>query len=197
MANITNDINPSLNKLASPAVKRKVSNLANELETLIDERREVVNEEGEKKVELKEALKPLYFKFNTNARTASEVKHTFDVGPLQVNFTNAYFIGDTQHLQTLVKLLGNGHPLVDEIKETTKITVDVTDLTPEQATALTKAITTEAINYDIRPQVDRVQSVTPEFHNLRHVYLTPEDNLQLDEELPLTIQVTPITDIKG
>jgi len=194
MANITNKINPSLDKLANAKEKRTIKELISDLAALIEERREVVDIETGTKTELKEVLKPLYFKYNTNATETDSVQHTFDVGEFQVNFINQYHIGDAEHMQALVKLLGTSHPLTDEISETDKITVDVTNLSPEDATALTKAITTIACDYDIKPEVQRQYGVSSEFHNLRHIYLTPADNMILDEELPVTIQVNPLSD---
>ena len=141
---------------------------------------------------MKELLKPAYFTVNQDAEDADEVLHTFDVENLQVNFTAAYFIKGDTHLQEIVKLLGANHPLVKELKETVKISVDVTNLPAADASKLAKDITALAIEHDIRPVVDRKPFVTETFHSMRHVYLSPSDNTLLDETLPLVIQVAPI-----
>jgi polyhydroxyalkanoate synthesis regulator phasin len=192
MAQISNHINPTLVGNLSNKDNKQAKQLANILEQLISLRRQSEAKETALKVQLKNILKPAYFDYNQVPVVGSEVEHTFDLENLQVNFTSQYYIKDSAHLQTIAKLLGADHPLAQHVKEVTKITVDVTDLTPEEANELAAKLATASANYEIIPQVERKPGVTQEFHDERHVYLTTEDNLALDEVLPLVIQVTPI-----
>lgn len=192
MATISNQTNPVLAGQMNHKEIRRSKSIANKLEELIGIRRKAEALEVELKVTLKDILKPAYFSYNEDAIEASDVVHSFDLDNLQINFTTAYFIKDNAHLQTIIKLLGAGHPLADTITESAKVTVDVTDLSPADANELAKGITKLAVDYGIRPQVDRKAVAKQEFHDLRHVYLSKEDNLELDKDLPLVIQVTPI-----
>jgi hypothetical protein len=190
MANITNKPNPVLTGYLSNGESRLVRELATLLEEQINSRREIEKEELLSKLELKNLLKPAYFKYNERAKRVDEVQHTFDVEDLQVNFTNAYFVKGNQHLQSLVKLLGSEHPLIDSLKESAKISLDVSELDPATANKLATEITYVAVKYGVRPVVERQAGTLKDFHDLRHVYLTSGDNTTLDEELPLVIQVS-------
>jgi hypothetical protein len=192
MATITNTANPELSGYLNRAETKQVNSVVDVLTELIQIRRASEDKETQLKLKLKELLKPAYFKANTDAEEAADVNHTFDVGDLQVNFTNSYFIKDNQHMQQLVKLLGANHPLIESLKQQTKIVIDVTNLSEQDANKLAKDVTADAVSYGVRPEVERKGFATKEFHDLRHVYLSPEDNIELDKDLPLVIQVAPI-----
>ena len=192
MATISNNANPALSGHLNFRETKQAKQLAAVLKEFIAVRRESEAKETQLKIQLKDILKPAYFGYNEGAQEASDVTHAFDVDDLQVNFTNSYFIKDNQHLQTLVKLLGAGHPLADTFKESQKITVDVTELSPQDAKDLAVRITNAAVAYSISPKVERKAIATQKFHDLRHVYLSAEDNIELDKALPLVIQVAPI-----
>jgi len=193
MSTITEHANPGLTGYLNSTDANKSVKLAAILKELIDLRRKSEIKETEFKVELKDTLKPAYFKYNEDAEKATDVTHAFDIGDLQVNFTNSYFIRGSQHYQQLIKLLGEDHPLTQTLKESQKITVDVTSLSESDAKALARDIAKATVDYKAPiPKVERCAIATKDFHDLRHVYLTTEDNLALDAEIPIVIQVTPI-----
>jgi hypothetical protein len=195
MSQITNSPNTDLvlaTFKSSAKERHKIEKLTDKLRELIVARRRLDKLEGDLKHELKEILKPAYFKYNEDVVISEEAVHTFDVNELQVNFVNAYFIKDKQHAQDIIELLGTDHPLTDHIVESQKITVDVTGLSEEDANTLARNITNDSWQYNIRPQVERKTVTSPEFHGLRHVILNQEDNLALDTVLPVQVQVVPI-----
>lgn len=193
MAKITNSPNIDLiTFLSTKTARTKAEELAKKVQQVIAARRAFETLEANLKNDLKETLKPVYFSVNTDACKASEVQHTFDAGDLQVNFVNAYVIKDAQHAQTIAKLLGANHPLLKDIQESQKIVVDVSKLNSAEAIALAKAITNQSAKYGIKPEVEREAFVTDSFHNDRHIYLTVEDNKELDKTLPMQIQVASI-----
>ena len=190
MAQITNEDNPMLELISSES--KKADKLATLIREQVSMRSKAEEKETALKVELKELLKPAYFAFNEAAQDEDDVWHTFDVGGVQVDFTKAYFIKDKEHLKQLTDLLGSKHPLTDTINQTTKIVVDVSTLTPTEAKDIATSITNATKAFGIRPTVESKAEAKQEFHDLRHIYLTPEDNMTVDEVLPLVIQVTPI-----
>ena len=193
MSTITEHVNPALTGYLDSTDTTKAKKLGAVLQELIELRRQAEAKETEFKVELKNILKPAYFKYNEDAEKPSDVNHTFDLGDLQVNFTNSYFIRNAEHYKQLVTLLGEDHPLTKTIKERQKITVDVTNLADADAKALARDIAKATVDYSAPiPKVERVPATTKEFHDLRHIYLSVEDNLTLDEKIPIVIQVSPI-----
>jgi hypothetical protein len=193
MSQITNTNNLSLDYLLKSKDSKKVNQAVKILAEFIAIRRESEESEQRLKQMLKDLLKPAYFTHNEEV-DEEWVEHTFDVGQqLQFNFVNAYVIHDQEHVEELLDLLGDDHPLADEILENTKITLDVTDLELNEQKSLAKAITKLAYeDYRVKPEVERQYKTSEEFHTLRHVLLTAEDNMELDEVLPVQIQVNVI-----
>jgi hypothetical protein len=192
MSAISNYPNESLDLELSAAQQRQAGKLTAKLEQLIEVRRKAEKLEGELKVDLKDLLKPAYFGFNATAEDQNEVVHSFDVGGLQVNFVNSYVIKDSQHAQTLAKLLGEGHPLLDYIQDSQHLTVDLTGLTKDEMLEVSRSITEATAEYGLRPTVKTSTVIDPEFHNERHVVLSAEDNLVVDKTLPVQVQVALI-----
>ena len=177
----------------TPAECKTIKTLANEVANSIADRRKIMAEEAVLKDNLKHQLKPIYFKHNNSAEKSEDVQHTFDVGGLQVSFANSYFIRGGGQAQQIRDLLGPNHPLAKSIKDITLLVVDVSDLSNEKATKVARDIATLTVKHGIsRPVVDRTAVAMPEFHDLRHVYLTPEDNMTVDEVLPMVVQVASI-----
>lgn len=192
MSAITNHPNESLDHELSTSHQRLAIKLTDKLEELIEVRRQAEKLETELKASLKNLLKPAYFKFNETAEDDTDVVHSFDVNGLQVNFVNAYVIKDSQHAQTLAKLLGEGHPLLDYIQDSHHLTVDLTGLSKGEMLDVSKAVTKVTANYGIQPAVKTATVIQPDFHTERHVLLTAKDNLAVDEVLPLQVQVALI-----
>jgi len=192
MSQITNESNPEISDFLDKKNSKQATKLARLLEEYITARREAEDRENQLKAELKEMLTPAYFGVNEDAEQADDVVHTFDLGGLQVNFINAYQIKDDKHLVELLTLLGEGHPLADWIAQDASLAVDLSGLSKEHIIELTQAITDLALDYDITPRVVTSAVATQEFHDMRHVLLTAEDNLALDEVLPVKVQIAKI-----
>ena len=192
MSKITNEPNPEIIEGIGRKQAKYIENTADELAAVITQRRLLETEEAELKERLKSALKPAYFKLNEDATDTDNVNHTYDLEQLQVNFVNKYHLRDQTHVQELAKLLGSAHPLLKHLYTSAKITIDVTELDPQIANELAAELTKVAVNYNIRPQVVRSQEIGEGFHSERHVVLTAQDNLILDEVLPLQVQINTI-----
>ena len=192
MSQISNDPNPKISKGLTQLETRKAKKIANTLFELIIKRQEMQAEETKLKADLKELLKPAYFILNEKATTPDQVNHTFDLHNLQINFVDQYFLKDDLALKNLEEVLGTKHPLLQYLTETVKVNVDVSKLNAEDANELAKDITTAAMEYGIKPGVSRTPEVLPGFHSARHIYLSADDNLELDKTLPVQMQTSVI-----
>ena len=67
MAQITNNVNPSLDGELNKAETKQVNGLLFILKEFVEARREAEQKETELKLKLKEILKPAYFKYNQYA----------------------------------------------------------------------------------------------------------------------------------
>ena len=192
MSKITNESNTDLGSIIPKNKATSIHKITDLLSDAIESRKAAEANELKLKTALKELLKIYYFKYNTNAEELDEVVHTFDLNDLQINFVNQYFIKNKELADQLIELLGSKHPLADEIAENVSIKVNVTGLSDSEAESLTKLITEDAVEFGVTPEVERVTNTSPDFHSLRHIVLTEEDNLKLDEILPLQTQVALI-----
>lgn len=193
MSGITKSANPDILswiKLKS----RKLFELIEPLSWTIADRIGIVAEEDRLKAELKKHLKAAYFKANSDATKSEQVIHTFDADKLlQINFVNAYIIQNQQHLTQLIALLGPTHPLTSEVQFSKKLAVDVSDMSDGQVAQLERDIAKLSKQ---KVETHTNARVTENFHSLRHVYLTVEDNLRLDQVLPVQIQITNIDEAR-
>ena len=189
MAFITNEANTELFSHLNKKTQAKAESLAENLAEVITERKEIVADEEAAKTAFKPVAKQAYFEQN---ETEAVPAHTFDVGDLQVNFVNAYVIKDEDHASEIIELLGEDHPLVDEIVATTTVSIDVTELDKQDFIAFAKELKELKDAYGVKTVVDTKWSVTPEFHDKRHDLLTAEDNLSLDEVLPVQVQINVV-----
>lgn len=190
MAFITENTNPDLFSTVNRATKTKINKIGNVLEGQIQTRKEAVAEETASKEALQGLAKQAYFEVNDENPGGAPV-HTFDFGGLQVNFTNSYRIRDKQHADELVALLGQNHPLAAQILTSTVVNTNVDKLmdspNSKQFVAYAKELSALNKRYGVQSMVDDTFAVSPAFHDMRHTLLTPEDNLEVDKVLPMTV----------
>jgi len=199
MSQITNNENPELFGGATKAAQTKVNKLADELIDLIETRKEIEAEEDDLKDRIRPAAKQAYFEANEDVSEEDQTAaiHTFDFNGLQVNFANKYEVVDEDHAAAIVDLLGKDHPLTDHLTLETVVTTDVTGLiATDDNEATFKAYGREllALNkrYGVESNVEEFYGVTEDFHDARHELLDAEDNLALDELLPVQVHFSVI-----
>lgn len=191
MSNITKSANPSLLSYFSGKALKAIRTLASNVIDAVELRIEAIKSEESLKAKLKAHLKQVYFEDNTDATSPEDVRHTYDADGLQINFVNSYRI-DSWNYNRLLTLIGSAHPLKNEIKVNKQLKVDVSRLSEEEIAKLSSTIASFANlgKFDIERSEEA--TVTDKFHNLRHVYLTVEDNMKLDSVLPVQVQVAVI-----
>ena len=192
MSSITKSANTNILEWFKGKVLKQVNNLLNDLAFVIGERTDIVADEESLKAQLKTVLKKAYFEANNSATKSEQVQHTYDAGSdFQVNFVNSYNILSQTHLTDLLLLLGSSHPLTGEVKISKKLAIDVSTLSDHQIAKLERDIAQLSKQ---KVETQKGAKVTEAFHNLRHVYLTVEDNLRVDQVLPVQVQIAKIDD---
>ena len=194
MAKITTIENPELFENLSYVPKAKITKIGEILENQITARQAAAEQENVSKAAVRPLAKQAYFEANEDVSEAAQTAaiHTFDFGQLQVNFVNAYVIRDKAHADEILDLLGDDHPLAAHIQVNHHVVVDVTTLTTDtkKFVAYGKALSALNKQYGLQATVEDKFRVSEQFHDVRHEMLTAQDNLELDNILPVQVQFT-------